>query len=120
MSEITPRAAEPRNALEDPSASPLDILLEIELPVTLRFGQKQMTLEDILKLDVGSVVEFDRGIEDPVEVLVNDRLVARGAAVTVDGQYGVRIVEIAGPRERLDAGPDVRIRPFTASAVAGE
>lgn len=84
-----------------PADSPLDILLDIELPVTLRFGRRQMSLEDIMRLGTGSIVEFDRAVEDPVEVLVNDRVVARGEAVTVHGHYGVRILEIANPRERL-------------------
>jgi flagellar motor switch protein FliN/FliY len=88
------------------AASPLDILLDIELPVTLRFGRRQMSLDDILRLDSGSIVEFDRAVNDPVEVLVNDRIVARGEAVTVAGHYGVRILEIASPRDRLDScGP---------------
>jgi flagellar motor switch protein FliN/FliY len=80
----------------------MDILLDIELPVTLRFGRRQMSLEDILRLDTGSIIEFDRAVEDRVELLVNDRVVARGEAVTVQGHYGVRILEIAGsnPEER--------------------
>ena len=101
------------------AASALDVLLDLELPVTVRFGCKRMTLEDILRLDTGSVVEFERGVDDPVEVLVNDRVVARGAAVTVDGQYAIRILEIAAPR----MGPnfDVRIKPAAvAAAAAGE
>ncbi|HUO31249.1 MAG TPA: flagellar motor switch protein FliN [Bryobacteraceae bacterium] len=81
------------------TAPALDILLDIELPVTLRFGRRQMSLDEILRLDTGSMVEFDRNVEDPVEVLVNDKVVARGEAVTVHGHYGVRILEIAGARE---------------------
>ncbi|MGC9949788.1 MAG: flagellar motor switch protein FliN [Bryobacteraceae bacterium] len=101
------------------AGSALDILLDIELPVTLRFGRRQMTLEEVLRLDTGSIVEFDRATEDPVEVLVNDRVVARGEAVTVHGHYGVRILEIARPREHLDSIPDVRPSP-AAVAVKGE
>ncbi|HTQ57548.1 MAG TPA: FliM/FliN family flagellar motor switch protein [Bryobacteraceae bacterium] len=89
----------------------LGLLLDIELPVTLRFGQRSMTLDEVLSLENGSIVEFERAVEDPIEVLVNDRVVARGAAVTVDGQYGVRILEIAGPRDRMNPVRAVRPRP---------
>jgi len=98
-------------------ASPLDILLDIELPVTLRFGRRQMSLDEILKLDTGSIVEFDRAVEDPVEVLVNDRVVARGEAVTVQGHYGVRILEIARTPERADPASILRGPSVDAAAV---
>jgi flagellar motor switch protein FliN/FliY len=82
----------------------LDVLLDIELPVTIRFGSAQMTLGDVMALDAGSLVEFDRAPEEPVEVLVNGRVVARGEMVMVQGNYGVRIGEISSRCERLDTG----------------
>ncbi len=82
----------------------LDVLLDIELPVTVRFGSKQMTFGEIMTLNAGSLVEFDRAPDDPVEVVVNDRVVARGDIVMVQGNYAVRITGIAIPRERLDTG----------------
>jgi len=82
----------------------LDVLLDIELPVTVRFGSAQMTFGDVMGLNTGSLVEFDRAPEEPVEVLVNGRVVARGELVMVQGNYGVRIGEIASRRERLDTG----------------
>ena len=74
--------------------SPMDVLLDIELPVTLRFGRTQMTLNEIIDLNTGSVVDFGNGANSLVEVLVNGRVVARGEAVMVQGNYGVRISEI--------------------------
>jgi flagellar motor switch protein FliN/FliY len=82
----------------------LDVLLDIELPVTVRVGSAQMTFGDVMGLNAGSLVEFGRATEDPVEVLVNDRVVARGEMVLVQGNYGVRITEISSRRERLDTG----------------
>jgi len=82
----------------------LDVLLDIELPVTLRFGRTQMSLGDVMALGTGSVIEFDRGVNEPVEVLVNGRVVARGEAVMVQGNYGVRISDIASRNQRLDTG----------------
>jgi flagellar motor switch protein FliN len=82
--------------------SNLDALLDIELPVTLRFGSTWMALEAVMGLTTGSVVELDRRVNEPVEVLINGRVVARGEAVMVQGNYGVRISEIASRRERLE------------------
>lgn len=109
MNESPQPAAIPKDEATKMNASALDILMDIELPVTLRFGRRQMSLDDILRLDSGSVVEFDRALDDPVEVLVNDRVVARGEAVTVQGHYGVRILEIASPHDRLDSNPNIRL-----------
>ncbi|MGA3040325.1 MAG: flagellar motor switch protein FliN [Bryobacteraceae bacterium] len=108
------------NGSGNAAASAMDILLDIELPVTLRFGSRRMALEDILRLDTGSIVEFDRTVEDPVEVLVNDRVVARGEAVTVHGHYGVRILEIASAPDRLDSSADAPDAPGAMAAIVEE
>lgn len=86
----------------------MDVLLDVELPVTVRLGSAQLTFGDVLSLNAGSLVEFDRTPEEPVEVLVNGRVVARGEMVTVQGNYGVRITEISSRGERLakESGPD--------------
>lgn len=81
-------------------AANLSVLLDIELPVALRFGRKTMLLQDIIALREGSAVEFDRATDEPVEVLVNGRVVARGEAVLVRGNHGVRISEIVSSRDR--------------------
>ena len=80
----------------------LDVLLDIELPVTVRFGRTQMSLNDVLELTRGSVIDFGQGAEEPVEVIVNGRLVARGEAVMVQGNYGVRISHIESRRDRAE------------------
>jgi flagellar motor switch protein FliN len=85
--------------------SNLGMLLDIELPITLRFGSTQMALRDIARLTTGSVIEFDRGVDDPIEVMVDGHVVARGEAVTVEGCYGVRISEVSSRRERLATSP---------------
>jgi len=120
MSENSKQAAGSKGSGNGAPSSAMDILLDIELPVTLRFGHRQMSLSDILALDTGSIVEFDRAVEDPVEVLVNDRVVARGEAVTVQGHYAVRILEIGNTRAPLDAGLGVPVSPSPVAAIAGE
>jgi flagellar motor switch protein FliN/FliY len=72
----------------------LDLVLDVELKVTLRFGQRQLTLREVLELTSGSVIELDRQVEEPVELLLDGRVIARGEAVVIDGNYGLRVTEV--------------------------
>jgi flagellar motor switch protein FliN/FliY len=72
----------------------LDALLGVDLPVTISFGTTEMALAEVMKLTTGSIVQFDHLLNEPVNVVVNDCLVARGDVVVVDGNYGVRISEV--------------------------
>ncbi|TAM62487.1 flagellar motor switch protein FliN [bacterium] len=72
----------------------LDLLMNVSLVVTAELGRTKMPVRDILKLAVGSVIELDRLASGPVDVLVNDKLVARGEVVSVDDNFGVRVQEI--------------------------
>jgi len=95
-----PAAAD--ESIPPPRASrTFDLLLDVELPVSISFGKTQLNLKDVLKLTTGSIVELNRGVSEPVEVLVNHWLVARGEVVVVDGNYGVRIQQIVSRQERL-------------------
>lgn len=79
----------------------MELLLDVELPVSISFGKTQILMKDVLKLTTGSIVELNRGVGEPVEVLVNHSLIARGEVVVVEGNYGVRILHIASRQERL-------------------
>lgn len=81
--------------------SNLAALLDVQLPVSIRFGETEMLLEDVIKLGVGAVIELNSAVDDPVELVVNGRCFARGEVVTVDGFYGVRITEITSVGERI-------------------
>jgi flagellar motor switch protein FliN/FliY len=83
------------------SSKTLDLLLEVDLPIGVSFGRTQMRLKDALKLTTGSIVELNRSVTEPVEVIVNNCVIARGEVVVVDGNYGVRILEIISREERL-------------------
>jgi len=72
----------------------VSMLENVELDVTLRFGQRQLSLREIGDLRSGSVVELDRYVQDPAELLLGDRVVARGEVVIVDGNYGLRVTEV--------------------------
>jgi flagellar motor switch protein FliN/FliY len=75
----------------------LNLVMDVELNVTLRFGQRQLTLREVLDLTTGSVVELDRQVEEPVELLLDGVVIARGEAVVVDGNYGLRVTEVLQP-----------------------
>jgi flagellar motor switch protein FliN/FliY len=92
-------------------------LMDVELPLTLRFGSTRMPLQELTGLGVGSVIELDGSLSDPVELLVNGRVIARGEAVVLKGCYALRISEIASPRERLFSA-EHKARP-QSDAVAG-
>jgi flagellar motor switch protein FliN/FliY len=79
----------------------MDLLMEVELPVSVSFGRAELPLKDVLKLTSGSIVELNRSVNEPVEVIVNNCVIARGEVVVVEGNYGVRIGEIISPQERL-------------------
>jgi flagellar motor switch protein FliN/FliY len=72
----------------------LDTLMNVDLPVTVSFGSTEMTLADVLRLTTGSIVEFNHLLSEPVNIIVNNCLVARGDVVVVDANYGVRISEV--------------------------
>jgi flagellar motor switch protein FliN/FliY len=78
-------------------AANLKLVMDVELNVTLRFGQRQLPLREVLELTSGSVVELDRQVDEPVELLLDGKVIARGEAVIVDGNYGLRVTEIPQP-----------------------
>lgn len=83
--------------------SNLDLLLDVDLEVTLRFGQRNLLLRDVLNLGPGTVVELDQLVQDPVELVVGQKIVAWGEVVTVDGNYGLRVTGLASQQERLES-----------------
>jgi flagellar motor switch protein FliN len=75
----------------------LQLVMDVELNVTLRFGQRQLALREVLELTSGSVIELDRQVEEPVELLLEGKVIARGEAVVIDGNYGLRVTEVPQP-----------------------
>jgi flagellar motor switch protein FliN/FliY len=82
----------------------LDLLLDVALPVNVSFGKTFIQIREVLKLNTGSIVELNRFVTEPVEVIVNDCVIARGEVVVVDGNYGVRITRLASREDRLRTG----------------
>ena len=109
MSEAE-KEAQPQAALDDEailqtvdadSNSNLDVILNIPVQVSLELGRAKMDLRDLLKLGQGSVIELERMIDEPLDVLVNGALIARGEVVVVDNKFGIRLTDIVSPEKRV-------------------
>jgi flagellar motor switch protein FliN/FliY len=117
--EVKPAAARP--AAAPPSAAPvpapaapvakpaaaqhpsdrIDVILDIDLPLVVRFGRTELPLKTVTRLGPGSLIDLGRTPDEPVEILVSNQVVARGEVVIVSGSYGVRILEVVSARDRI-------------------
>lgn len=93
----SPSAELPAAPLQDSPAGQLGMLMDVGLDVTLRFGGKRLLLREILELGPGSVVELDRQVQEPADLLLDGKLIARGEVVVVEGSYGLRVLEVISP-----------------------
>ena len=89
------------NGIAGPQAGSIDLLLDVELPVSVSFGRAQLPLKEVIKLTTGSIVELNRTVSEPVEVIVNNCVIARGQVVVVEGNFGIRIEHVVSRQERL-------------------
>ena len=80
----------------------LSLLMDVPLKVTVELGRSQMTIENLLKLTQGSVVELNQVIGEPLDILVNNKLMARGEAVVVKDKFAIRIVDVVSPETRIE------------------
>jgi flagellar motor switch protein FliN len=103
----TPQPAAGGQSLAAPAASQMDrrnmhLVMGVELEVTLRFGQRKLPLRQLVELNPGSIVELDKRVHEPVELLLRDKVIARGEVVIVEGHYGLRVTEVfAAAQESL-------------------
>jgi flagellar motor switch protein FliN len=87
-----------------PNAPPtrrLELLLDVPLELSVELGRTRMSIQELLALGPGSVIELDKVAGEPLDILINDRLVARGEAVVVNDKFGIRITDIVSPAERI-------------------
>jgi flagellar motor switch protein FliN/FliY len=80
----------------------ISLIMDVKLPVRVRIGKKRMLLKDVLNMDIGSVIELNQLANDPLEILVDNNVIAEGEVVIVDGNFGVQITSIGTKRERLN------------------
>jgi len=93
-----PDVAAPVNEV---STRRLDLLLDVPLDVTVELGRSRMSIQELLTLSPGSVIELDKVAGEPLDIVVNGRLIARGEAVVVNDKFGIRITDIVSKTERI-------------------
>jgi flagellar motor switch protein FliN/FliY len=91
----------PSSMPPDVSAERIDVILDIDLPLVVRFGRTELPLKALTRIGPGSLIDLGRSPDDPVEILVSNRVVARGEVVIVAGNYGIRILDVVSPRDRV-------------------
>jgi flagellar motor switch protein FliN/FliY len=90
------------SALSSEEMRNIELIKDVKLPIRVRIGSKKMLLKDVLSMDIGSVIELDQLANDPLEILVGDKVIALGEVVIIDGNFGVQISDIGSKRERLE------------------
>ncbi len=90
------------NAVTDAEGN-MDFILDIPLEITVELGRTRMLINDLLKLGQGSVIELSKPAGETLEILANQRMIARGEVVTVNDKYGIRLTEIISPMERIES-----------------
>ena len=99
---INSATADKMKGIPDTSHRNLNLILDIPLRVAVELGRTKMVVNELLNLGQGSVIELSKLAGEPMEVLVNDKLVARGEAVVVNEKFGVRLTDIISPSERVE------------------
>lgn len=89
-------------SLNNEEMNNISLIMDVKLPVKVRIGKKKMLLKDVLNMDIGSVIELNQLANDPLDILVDDHVIAEGEVVIVDGNFGVQITTIGTKRERLN------------------
>ncbi len=93
--------AEEINSQDPATGRRLDLLLDVPLDLSVELGRARMSIQDLLNLSPGSVIELDKIAGEALDILINGRLVARGEAVVVNDKFGIRISDIVSPSERI-------------------
>ncbi len=100
--QVQETVKKPAVSMSQEELSNIELIKDVKLPIRVRIGSKKMLLKDVLSMDIGSVIELDQLANDPLEILVGDKVIAMGEVVIVDGNFGVQIGEIGTKRERLE------------------
>ena len=100
-SSVSPQLEEFPAALSSDEMGNIGLIMDVKLPVRVRIGKKRMLLKDVLNMDIGSVIELNQLANDPLEILVDNHVIAEGEVVIVDGNFGVQITSIGTKKERL-------------------
>jgi flagellar motor switch protein FliN len=85
------------------TAANIDLIMDIELPIVIRLGSTEMTLKEIMRLGPGAIIELNKGVDEPVELLVNNQTIAKGEVVVVEGNFAFRVTEIESRQSRIES-----------------
>jgi len=99
--ETTSDGCAPQEKLTEEELKNFSLIMDVELPIRVRIGTKTVLLKDVLNMDIGSVVELDQLANEPLDVLIGNKIIAKGEVVIVDGNFGIQITEIGTQKERL-------------------
>ena len=88
--------------LSAPGEIDLDMLMDVPVTMTVEVGRKSLTIKELLSLTPGSVVSFDRSVTEPMDIMINGTLVARGEVGSADGKFGLRLVDVFSPKESFE------------------
>ncbi len=91
------------NNLSNYEGSNIDLILDVELPITIRIGSTEKKLVEIMRLGLGSIIELEKVVDDPVDVLVNNKLVAKGEVVVLDSNFAIRIIDVESKAKRIQS-----------------
>jgi flagellar motor switch protein FliN len=98
---VVPVAVPVIASASSPALERIDVILDIDLPLTVRFGRTELPLKALTRLGPGSIIDLGRSPDDPVELVVSNQVVAKGEVVIVSGNYGIRILDVVSQRERM-------------------
>lgn len=98
----TDEASNTKTELNTEEIRNIGLIMDVRLAIRVRIGSKSMLLKDVLSMDIGSVIELNQLANDPLEVLIGDKVIAMGEVVIVDGNFGIQITQIGSKRERLE------------------
>ncbi len=101
LSENSPMASNNTAPAMDDQDINLDIILDVPITISVEIGRTQVPIRDLLRYSQGSVIELDRLVSEPLDVLVNNTLIAHGEVVVVDDQFGIRLTDVISPSERV-------------------
>ncbi|MCW2926028.1 MAG: CheC, inhibitor of methylation / FliN fusion protein [Thermoleophilia bacterium] len=96
-----PVAATSAQAIAQRGGGDLDMLMNVPLPLTVELGRTQRTIRELVEFSVGSIIELGKLAGDPLDIMVNDRVIARGEVVVIDEEFGIRVTEIVSPDDRI-------------------
>ncbi|MEZ0151403.1 MAG: flagellar motor switch protein FliN [Candidatus Reddybacter sp.] len=101
LSQGSPMASNNTAATLDDQDINLDVILDVPITISVEIGRTQVPIRDLLRYSQGSVIELDRLVSEPLDVLVNNTLIAHGEVVVVDDQFGIRLTDVISPSERV-------------------